>query len=53
MYLNHIETSHVVIYRGREGGVSWQRILKGSSPNEVPFSDLRMEDSTALAILRE
>ena len=57
MYLKHIETSQVVVYRGREGlglKIPFSNLhTKGSSPNEVPFSGLRMEDRTDLAVLTE
>ena len=57
MYLKLIETTHVVVYRGSKG--LWLKTpfsnlhTKGSYPNEVPFSGLRMEDSTDLAVLTE
>ena len=57
MYLKLIETTHVVVYRGWKGlwlKTSFSNLhTKGSSLNEVPFSGLRMEDSTDLAVLTE
>ena len=48
MYLKHIDTSIVVVYCGRDGlrlKTSFSNLHnKGSSLNEVPFLDLRMED---------
>ena len=48
MYLKHIDTSIVVVYCGRDGlrlKTSFSNLRnKGSSLNEVPFLDLRMED---------
>ena len=57
MYLKHTETSQVVVYRGREG-LRLKTLFnnlhtKGSSPNKVPFSSLRMENRTDLAVLTE
>ena len=55
MYIKHIETSHVVVYRDRKGlrlKTPFSNLnTKGSSPNELPFSGLRMEDSTDFAVL--
>ena len=57
MYLKHIEISQVAVYHGREGlrlKTPFSNLhTKGSSSNEVPFSGLRMEDRTDLAVLTE
>ena len=57
MYLKRIETSHVVEYCGREGlrlKTPFSNVhTEGSSPNEVPFSGLRMEDEANFAVLTE
>ena len=54
IYLKHIETSDVVVYHGRDGlrlKTSFSNLhTKGSSLNEVPFLDLRMEGSTDFAV---
>ena len=57
MHLKHIETPQAVVYRGREClrlKTPFSNLhTKESSPNDVPFSGLWMEDKTELAALTE
>ena len=57
MYLTHIETPHIVVYHGRDGlrlKAPFSNLhTKGFPSNKIPFSGLRMEDNTDLAVLTE